>query len=119
MAKALIAVVLCTLLVAGLAADTGRNLLQDFNCNGAKEIGKIGNGCKMLCDCAAGLTKGMSKDKLESEKKRCMGQCESCKKEAETCKPGSGLPSACQEGQNNNEVKTCINTFLKSRGRKI
>jgi len=112
MAKALVAVVLATLLVASLAADTGRSLKQvKYDCDGAKEIAKVNNACKLLCDCAASLRKTAT----DKEKKDCMDQCSKCEGAAKSCKPGSGLPDACKQGQGVKEVDQCINTFLKSR----
>lgn len=90
------------------------HLPQDFNCDGAKQIGKVNNACNLLCQCAAALDKSLVGDKKKSETDRCLKQCGDCSKAAETCKPGSGLPSACQEGQQNQYVKQCINTYLKS-----
>jgi len=109
MAKALVAVVFATLLVASLAAQTA--LSQNFDCKGAKEINKVNNACKLLCDCAANLNKSYKED----DKKRCNTTCEKCKSEANSCKEGSGLPEACKEGQGVKEVNQCITTFLKSR----
>jgi len=111
MAKALVALVLATLLVAGLAADSGRSLLQSYDCNGAKEIAKVNNACKLLCDCAASLRKTAT----QADKDGCLKSCESCKSEANSCKPGSALPASCKAGQGVKEVDQCIQTFLKSR----
>lgn len=112
MAKALVAVVLATLLVASLAADTGRSLKQvKYDCDGAKEIAKVNNACKLLCDCAASLRKTAT----DAEKKQCSDSCASCESAAKTCKSGGPLPDACKAGQGVKEVDQCINTFLKSR----
>jgi len=112
MAKALVAVVLATLLVASLAADTGRSLKQvKYDCDGAKEISKVNNACKLLCDCAASLRKTAT----QKEKDDCLKMCGQCEVAAKACKSGTGLPDACKAGQGVKEIDQCVNTFLKSR----
>lgn len=86
-----------------------------FDCNGAKQIGKVANACNLLCACAGALDKSLTAATKDKEVARCKDQCNSCSKEAETCKPGSGLPKACEEGQKNQWVKQCISTYLKSQ----
>jgi len=124
MAKALVAVVLGAILVAGVAAETGRNLLQDkkdgkkdevtFDCDGAKRISSVNNACNLLCQCAGTLDKSLSGDKKDKEVKRCKNQCEGCASAAKNCK-GKDLPKECKEGQDNQYVKQCITTYLKSQ----
>lgn len=111
----LIALVLASLLVAGLAADAGRTLQQavTYDCNGAKQINSVGNACSLLCTCAGSLNKAYA---TSSMKAFCMSTCGKCAAAGATCKPGSPLPSACSAGTSIKEVNTCITTFLKSRG---
>jgi len=121
MAKALVALVLCAILVAGVAAETGRSLQQDFkfDCDGANRISKVNNACNLLCTCAGGLDPTL-KGKPQSEKDKvvnaCKGTCGKCQEAGKTCKAGDGLPDACKEGQNNQWVRQCITTYLKAQG---
>jgi hypothetical protein len=85
-----------------------------FDCNGAKQIGKVSNACNLLCTCAGALDKSLTSATKDKEVARCKDQCAACNKEAESCKPGTGLPKACEEGQKNQWVKQCITTYLKS-----
>jgi len=117
MAKALVALVLCAILVAGVAAETGRSLQQDFkfDCDGAKRISGVSNGCSLLCTCAGSLDKSLSGSKKDAEVNRCKDSCEKCSSAGKTCKAGSGLPKECEEGQSNQYVKQCVTTYLKSQ----
>jgi len=120
MAKALVALVLCAILVAGVAAETGRSLQQDFkfDCDGAKRISNVNNACNLLCTCAGSLDPKLKGKQQEKDKAvdGCKKTCSACQDAGKTCKAGSGLPDACKEGQNNQWVKQCITTYLKAQG---
>lgn len=108
MAKALVAVILCALLVAGVAADTGRSLLQGRTCDEAKQMLTVNNACDTLCKCATAIDKKYSVSE-------CTGLCGKCLDAIKACKPGDKLPGACAEGTTNKAVDTCITSFLKAR----
>jgi hypothetical protein len=124
MAKcALVALVLATLMVAGMASEFGRNLQQvtaiPFNCDGARQLAttdpKTLGGkkpCEMLCNCAGALNAAYKKADMQ---KFCMTTCEKCSAAGLTCPKGSALPKDCAAGANIKEVGSCISTFLKTR----
>jgi hypothetical protein len=97
----------------------GRSLLQDgFNCDGAKRLAEVGGACNLLCSCAASLDPNLRSNeaKKTSETNRCKDMCGKCQAAAKDCKKGSSLPGPCSEGQSNQYVKQCINTWLKAQG---
>lgn len=109
----LVALVLASLLVAGLAADASRNLQQavTYDCNGAKQINRVKNACNLLCTCAGSLNKAYATTNM---KNFCLKSCDSCSKAAQKC-TGNQLPKECEAGRNIKEIGTCINTFLASQ----
>lgn len=86
-----------------------------FDCDGAKRISTVNNACNLLCGCAGTLDKSLSGKKKDDEVNRCKKQCESCAAAGKTCKAGSGLPKECEEGNSNQYVKQCVETYLKSQ----
>eukprot|EP00775_Hariotina_reticulata_P008773 gene8773-8952_t len=125
MAKcALVALVLATLMVAGMASEFGRNLQQvtaiPFNCDGARQLAttdpKTLGGrkpCEMLCNCAGALNEAYKKQNMQEF---CLKTCGNCASAGLKCAKGSALPKECAAGQNIKEVGSCIGTFLKARG---
>jgi hypothetical protein len=112
--QTLIALVLASLLVAGLAADAGRSLQQaKYNCDGAKQINTVPNACKLLCTCAGSLNKAYTAANLQAF---CLKTCNQCAAAAQKCKgKGQPLPKECAAGTSIPEVNTCINTFLNAQ----
>jgi hypothetical protein len=117
MAKALVALVLCALVVASVASESAtRSLLQvTMDCNAANRISKVNNACSLLCSCASALQKNKEGKANDADVKRCNNLCPKCSEAGKTCKPGSPLPEPCKEGTTNSYVQQCINTYLKSQ----
>jgi hypothetical protein len=118
MAKALVALVLCALVVASVASQSAtRSLQQDIqmNCDAAKRISSVSNACNLLCSCASALQKNKEGKANDADVKRCNDLCPKCSDAGKTCKPGSDLPGPCKEGTTNTYVQQCINTYLKSQ----
>jgi len=116
MAKALIAALFATLLVASLAADVGfsapgRSLLQ-FNCERGKKLANMGNACDALCKCAIGKNKELAK--REGECKEACGKCQNDMKNQD-CGKKSGVPDSCNP-QGVKEINECVN---QAAGRRL
>lgn len=110
--QTLVALVLASLLVAGLAADASRSLQQaNYDCAGAKRIAKVKNGCNLLCTCAGSLNKNLATPNM---RKFCNTQCKACSDAAQKCKTNA-LPKECEAGRSFKEIGSCINTFLQSQ----
>ncbi|KAF8059213.1 hypothetical protein HT031_005385 [Scenedesmus sp. PABB004] len=115
MAKhAVVALVFACMLVAGMAADTGRGLQQavKYDCNGAKQINSVKGACNLLCTCAGSLNALYNSPNMKA---MCTSICNNCAAAAQKCAPGSPLPRECSAGTSIKEVNTCITTFLRAR----
>jgi hypothetical protein len=112
--QTLIALILASVLVAGMAVDASRSLQQaKYNCDGAKQINSVPNACGLLCQCAGSLNKAYAGAALQ---KYCLSTCNSCAAAAKKCTgKGQPLPKECAAGTNIKEVNTCITTFLTSQ----
>lgn len=114
--QTLIALVLASVLVAGMATDASRSLQGvnvKYDCDGAKQINSVPNACGLLCQCAGTLNKAYAAASLQ---KYCLNTCNQCAAAAKKCKgKGQPLPKECTAGTNIKEVNTCINSFLASR----
>jgi hypothetical protein len=112
--QTLIALVLASVLVAGMAADASRSLQQaKYDCDGAKQINSVPNACGLLCKCAGALNKAYAAASMQNF---CLKTCNQCAAAAKKCKgKGQPLPQECAAGSNFKEVNTCINTFLASQ----
>lgn len=111
---AVVALVLATMLVAGMAVrDTettgfsqSRSLKQNFKCPDAKRLQN--GGCQQVQDCVAKNAPSLN---TPNNVKLFQSACAKCAAAGNSC-AGDDLPQACKGGLSNSAIMKCVNQLM-------